>query len=70
VPGGIWLPGKPAYPRGMSGFAIVYFTGRLQPRALTVLDWLRVPVDVFSQQIADRAEDRVIERWRLKRSSV
>ena len=60
----------PAYPPGMSGFAIVYFSRRSRLRTVGILDWLRLPVDVFSQLIADRAEDRVIDRWRLKRSSV
>jgi hypothetical protein len=54
----------------MSGFAIVYFTRRSRLRSVSILDWLRVPVDVFSQLIADSAEDRAVARWRLKRSSV
>jgi hypothetical protein len=54
----------------MSGFAIVYFTRRSRLRTVSILDWLRLPSDVFSQLIADRAEDQMIARWRLKRSWV
>ena len=54
----------------MSGFAIVYFYRRSRLRIVGIIDWLRMPVDVFSQLIADRAEERAIARWRLRRSSV